>query len=501
MPLRMQSEVQLTVGSAMIAVKKLLQQINQFMQQQGITGSVTYQQETSHMVRCGRSQISLNVSEQGEKYFIELQQGKRKIEGSTTAQVGELDKLKVLVLSLNDKLKFMPEVSHRLPMTAIAQLAIDENLDKNTGKNLDKNTNKNLDNSLDQTKVDAALLNVDSSLMVNLFKQCAQHFENEKVEISGAFSAGIQSYAVINTLVEQAVSYQGSDYNVEIVLQLLDHDKKELRVSDVGNALTQFDSKKLIEHLTKMYQIKTETPQQEIDPGEYDVIFYADAFADLTNYMGYLALHGESYEYGMGMLQKDKQKVGDKLFSENLSIIDDPTDVDILFSRPVGRNGIKRPIFPLISNGVLDNMFYSVKEDCDRFNVEINNDVNVSGIKVPTGTGPATFDEMVKSCIKPTLFISYIHYMNFTNAAKGEFTGTSRFGTFLIEQGEISAHLYNQRINDSFHNTFNNIEWLSSTLTHINTSNTYEMRNAASIACPLFVKVNKVKISGSNKPA
>ncbi|TEW43196.1 hypothetical protein E2R67_16095 [Psychromonas sp. RZ5] len=89
--------------------------------------------------------------------------------------------------------------------------------------------------------------------------------------------------------------------------------------------------------------------------------------------------------------------------------------------------------------------------------------------------------------------------MNFTNAAKGEFTGTSRFGTFLIEQGEIKAHLYNQRINDSYHNTFNQIEWLSSTLTHINTSDTYGMRNAASIACPQFVKVNNVKITGSNQ--
>jgi predicted Zn-dependent protease len=90
--------------------------------------------------------------------------------------------------------------------------------------------------------------------------------------------------------------------------------------------------------------------------------------------------------------------------------------------------------------------------------------------------------------------------MNFTNVAKGEFTGTSRFGTFLIEQGEIKAHLYNQRINDSYYNTFNNIEWLSSTLTHINRSNTFGMRNATSIACPLFVKVNKVKITGSKKP-
>ncbi|MCP4326770.1 MAG: hypothetical protein GY787_34065 [Alteromonadales bacterium] len=458
----------------MQAIKTLLQQVNDFMKAEAITGSVTYKQENSHLVRCGRNQISLNVSEHGEKYFIELQQGKRKISGSTTAQVGDFDKLKSLVLSLNEKLQFMPEIAHLRPLTAIAQ------------------------GDLDSFQADEALVNLDSSLMVALFKQCAQQFSQHNIEISGAFSAGTHSYAVINTLVEQAACYHGSDYNIEVVLQLLDHNKKELRVADVGEKLSQFDADKLLTHLQKMYQLKTETAQQDITPGEYDVIFYGDAFADLTNYMHYLTLDGETYQYGMGMLDKEQHKVGDKLFSDKLNIVDDPNDPDVLFKRPIGLNGTERKNFPLIEKGVLQNFFYSNKDECDRFNVNVNNDANVASMKVETGDGPANFEQMVKNCDKPTLFIPYIHYMNFTNAAKGEFTGTSRFGTFLIEQGEIKAHLYNQRINDSYHNIFNQIEWLSSSLTHVNTSNTYGMRNASSIACPLFVKVNKVKITGSN---
>jgi predicted Zn-dependent protease len=464
---------------SMNSVKTLLQDINLFMQNKGLIGSVTYQHEISHMVRCGRSQISLNVSEQGEKYFIMLQQGQRKIEGSTTAQVEEIDKLKHFVLSLQEKLQFMPEVKHRNPLNIIGN-----------GKE---------GQCLDSREVDPEIANIESSIMVDLFKQTSESFSNERVEISGAFSAGIQSYATINTHVSEAITYQGSDYNIEIVVQLLDHNKKELRVADVGNSLTQFNDQKLIGHLTKMYRLKTQTTIQEILPSKYDVIFYADAFAELTNYMSYLTLQGETYQYGLGMLQKEKHKIGDKIFSDKLSIIDDPEDKNVLFNRAFGINGIKRPIFPLISNGVLDNMYYSVKEDCDRFNVTVNNDVSVAGFRVKTGNGPASFDEMVKNCIKPTLFISYIHYMNFTNAAKGEFTGTSRFGTFLIEKGEIKYHLYNQRINDSYHNIFNNIEWLSSSLTHINTSDSYGMRNASSIACPLFVKINNVNITGSNK--
>lgn len=457
-------------------VLKTLKELNAFMKEKGIEGTVTYRHEVSHMARCGRSQISLNVSEEGEKYFVDLQTGKRKISGETTALVDELEKLQNFILSLHQKLKFMPEIPHLRPMRAIAQ------------------------GDLNKYHADPAMEGMDSSIMVNLFKQCDDQFEGKNVEISGAFSAGIHSYAVINTLVEEPVSYQGSDFNVEVVLQLLDHDKKEIRVSDVGERIDEFDSKKLIDHLKRFYEIKTTTARKDVEPGSYDVVFYADAFAEITDFMIYLTCIGETYEYGMGMLKKDVHKIGSKIFGDNVTIVDDPSDPEILFARPVGRNGVERKEFPLITNGVLQNMFYSEKETCDRFSVDVNNDCNVAGMKLLTGEGPTDFDEMVRSCEKPTLFIPFIHYMNFTNAAKGEFTGTSRFGTLLMENGEIKSHLYNLRINDSYHNLFSQIEWLSKKLTHVNTSTTYEMRSASSIACPLFVKVNDVKITGSNAP-
>jgi len=452
-----------------------LKEVNSYMKSSSISGTVTYRHEVSHMVRCGRSQISLNVSETGEKFIFELQEGKRKISGTITADDTELKKLQDFVTDLYSRLEFMPEVAHLKPLGEIAQVEVKHVADKRFDE-------------------------IDSSIMVNLYAECDKHFKNENVEISGAFSAGIYSYAVINTLVEEPISYQGSDYNVEAVLQLLDHDKKEIRVADVGETLEHYDQLSLINHLDKIYKLKTTTERTDVPAGEYDIVFYSDAFSDITNYMGYLTMSGEAYEYGMGMLNKDEHKVGSKIFGDNVTIVDDPSDPEILFSRPIGRNGVERKNFPLITDGVIANMFYSDKDTCDRFSVEVNNDQSVAAIKLQAGDGPEDFDSMVKSCRKKTLFIPFIHYMNFTNPAKGEFTGTSRFGTFLIEGGEIKSHLYNLRINDSYHNIFNQIEWLSKKIAHVNTSDTYGMRSASSIACPQFVKVNNVKITGSSAP-
>ncbi len=462
------------LSHSMSAVAATLKTINQFMRQQGIEGSLSYRHEVSRMVRCGRSQISLNVSEQSEKYFIELQQGKRKISGSTTAPNGDLDKLKSLVISLNERIQYMPEIAQMTPMTAIAQ------------------------SDLTRCDTDPELANIDSSVMVDLFQQTQKQFARQAVEISGAFSAGIYSYAIINTLVDEPVTYQGSDYNIELVLQLLDQDKKEIRVADVGATLAQYQPAVLLEELKRSYQLKSTTPRQDLSAGEYDVIFHRDAFADLVQYLSYMALHGETYQYGMGMLQKQQHKLGDKLFSSKLTISDDPADNTTLFQRPVGFNGIARPAVNLVEQGVLTQLYYSNKDDCDRFGVERNNDYDAASLKVHPGDGPADFAAMVKSCIKPTIYIGYIHYMNITQAAKGEFTGTSRFGTYLLADGEVKAHLYNLRINDAYPRLFNHIEWLSAQLSHANTSNTYGMRSASSIACPLFVKVNQVPITGSS---
>ena len=453
-----------------------LENINEWMKSESISGTITFRGESSHMVRCGRSQISLNNTEHGQKFFIDLQKGKRKASSSLTCSAEDAERLKAEVKSLWKKIDLMPEISHLRELSEIAQ------------------------GDLNKHVPDMRITNIDSGIMVDLFKNVDEAFKEKNVEISGAFSAGEYSYSIINTLVDKAISYQGTDFNAEVVVQLLDHDKKEIRTSIVGENLDDYHGDELVKELMELYEIKTTTQRKDLPAGEYDVVFASHAFAELTNYMGYLTYHGEGYQFDQSMLSKDKHDIGTKIFGDNITITDDPTNPDVLFARPIGRNGMERDTFPLIEDGVLKNMFYTDKDTCDRFSIDVNNDIHVASIMVEAGDGPTDFHEMVKSCERPTIYIPFIHYMNFTNPAKGEFTGTSRFGTFLIEDGKITNHLFNLRINDSYMRIFNHVEWLSRSIGHVNTSNTYGMRMAHSVACPQYVKVNGVKISGSSAP-
>ncbi|MEO0442855.1 MAG: metallopeptidase TldD-related protein [Pseudomonadota bacterium] len=462
----------------MDSVLATLKAVNHALIERGLVGSIAYRAETSHMVRAGRNQISLNVSKKAQQYTLVLQKGKRQITAQLTPSQHIGNDLIQLAEALNQQIEAMPEVDYLTDMQPIAKCA--HCFDK-------------VDPRLDEA--------FDASVLVDLYQQAHWRFQQYNVEISGAFSAGHYSYALINTLSKEPVCYRGGDYNLEIVLQLLDHDKKELRAASVGEKLSHYNRDQLLSCLEKDYSLKISTPRVDIAAGRYDVIFSADAFAEMTAYMAWLTLSGESYEYQSGMLQKHKHQIGSKIFGDNITIVDNPEDHDTLFARRVGQNGQQRNNWTLIDKGVLKNQFYSDKNTCDRFKRQVNNDFGCASLKVQAGDGPGSFENMVASCIQPTIYIGFIHYMNFTNSSKGEFTGTSRFGTWLIENGEIKAHLFNLRINDSYHRIFSQVEWLSTHYCHVNTSNTYGMRNASAITVPSFVKVNGVGIAGSNANA
>ncbi len=457
-------------------VHDTLAKVNQYIKSLGLQGQVTFRGESSHLVRCGRSQISLNVSHQSSRFHIELIQGKKRGEATLSCALDDWASCTSTIDQLKDNLEFLPSIEYLKPFPPIAQGGEYQDL-----------------TDLDNQEA------IDSKIMVHFYQLLASHFDLKEVEISGAFSAGHSYYALINTDVQGPISFYGSDYNMETVLQLIQDQKKEIRTSCVGTHLQNFDPTQNLLELKNHFKIKKSTPRKEWPRGQYDIIFSASAFAEITAYMTWIGLSGECYEYKNGMLQKDKHKLGDQIFGRNITIIDDPTSEDTLFPRGFGLNGIQRKRFSLIEKGVLKNLFYSNKDTCDRFDVPINNDSNVASLKLAAGQGPSDLKDILEKISKPTLLINYLHYMNFTNAAKGEFTTTSRFGTYLLEpQKGITSHLYNVRINDSYHRIFNSIEWLSQSQTNVNLSHTYGLRAPRALTLSQYTLVNNVPITDSS---
>ncbi|MGA1824740.1 MAG: metallopeptidase TldD-related protein [bacterium] len=440
------------------------------MKKRGICGEVLYRGETSHLLRVANNQVSLNVSEQGAKFFVALQHNKRLISGSIATSPVNSHQIKKLVDTLYESISFVPEIHFLTPLLPICQQkpCID--------------------------RYDPEIENIDKKIMRRLYERVIQCYASQGIKTSGSFSAGMYEYGIINTLVDMPLYYKGTDYTIQTILQLPEG-KKELRADSCGDTLSHYNPDTFLEEFDRLLHLIKSTECIEIEPGRYDVVFGSPAIADLISFLSWLGFDGETYEYEMGMLQKSMHKIGDKILGENFTLIDDPNDPEIVYGHPFGINGVERKREKLFEKGILRYLYYSDKLSSDRFGKKVNNDISAANLKVMAGDGPGSFDEMVESCDTQTLYIPYLHYMNSPNKAAGEITATTRFGTFLIEKGRVSKHFVNFRLHDTLFTLFSNIEWLSTTLSIVNLSDTYDLRLASSLTSPLFMKAKGVSFS------
>lgn len=456
-----------------MSVQQTLRALNQYLKEKNLTGCISYRGETAHLMRAANSQISLNATERGSKFFIELQDDKRFSRAGVSAGPDSTQSVKEAVDLCAQNLPSMPEVPFATPMKPISQL--DENV----------------------SETDPAFASIDSKTMESLFSEAKKRFAHRQTEVTGAFSLGQYEFGSINTLVTDPLYHKGSDYNIEIVLQMR-RGKKEVRASDVGARSDALKFDKILDELDTYLSVKENTPLQDLPKGKYRVVFGRDAIAEMVMFLGWLAISGETFEYENGMLRKNEHSFGDKILGDNFTLVDDPAQPGMLFPRTFGLNGVARKRFPLFTNGVWENLIYSRKLDCDRFGKAVNNDLGVPNFVMSCGDGPETFAEVVASCREKTVFIPYLHYMNSPDSSKGEITASSRFGTFLIDEGKVQSHLYSLRLNETLFNIFRQISWLSRASRHSNISDTYGLRMAEAIQLPAYMCVDGVNITGSS---
>ncbi len=189
----------------------------------------------------------------------------------------------------------------------------------------------------------------------------------------------------------------------------------------------------------------------EIEPGEYTVFIEPEAVADIFLFASYLGFSARTYQEKRNFLLG---KLGHKVFSEKLTVIEDPY-FENGFAFPFDFEGVSRKKVELIFKGVAKNLLYDRKTALKK---NKNSTGNAAGF--PPSTFPFPFNlviekgdkskEEILSGIEKGIYISRFHYTNVINPSEFIITGMTRDGTFLIEKGKITKPLKNLRFTDSF---------------------------------------------------
>ena len=189
-----------------------------------------------------------------------------------------------------------------------------------------------------------------------------------------------------------------------------------------------------------------------LEPGKYTVILEPTAAGNLLGLMAF-AMGARAADEGRSFFAKrgGGTKMGEKVVSERVTILSDPSDPDLL-EGPYTGEGLPVGRTVWIENGVVKNLAY------DRFWADKKGVKPVpfgGGLKMMGGT--ATTEELVSS-VERGLLVTRFWYIRGVDNRNLLFTGLTRDGLFLIENGKVTRAARNFRFNESPVAMLNNLE-------------------------------------------
>lgn len=192
-----------------------------------------------------------------------------------------------------------------------------------------------------------------------------------------------------------------------------------------------------------------------IEPGRYTVILEPQAVGDLVQLIAFYA-DARAADEGRSPFVKQGggNKIGEKIVDSKVTLISDPVDAEML-AQPFDGDGLALGRQVWIENGVLKQLYYS------RFWGKKQN-------RAPTGSpssikmlgGSSTLDAMIASTPRGIL-VTRLWYLREVDPRTILYTGLTRDGTFLIENGKITKAVRNLRFNESPLFMLNNLEAMS----------------------------------------
>lgn len=199
-----------------------------------------------------------------------------------------------------------------------------------------------------------------------------------------------------------------------------------------------------------------------LHPGKYTTIFEPLAAREFLDFMAYYAFNGKAYEEGRSFLTG---KLGKKIVDARVTIIDEPFK-KCAFPFPFDFEGVPKKKRILIDNGIARNVVYDILT-ASRAKVRSTG----HGLSAPNPFGPIPMhmvmrggDKSAAQLISETergILVTRFHYTNVLDPHALVFTGMTRDGTFLIENGVLTKGLKNFRFTENIIDCFNRLDGIS----------------------------------------
>lgn len=196
-----------------------------------------------------------------------------------------------------------------------------------------------------------------------------------------------------------------------------------------------------------------------IDLGEYPVVLSSYAVADMLQHLAFMGLSATAVQEERSFMNG---QFGKQLVHPAVTIYDDGHDAAGL-PQAFDYEGTPKQRVVMFDRGIANAVVY------DSFTALREGKQNTGhALPAPNGEGPlpihtmmaagdATPEELLQG-IKRGIYVSRFHYTNTVHPVKTLFTGMTRDGTFLIENGELTKPIKNLRFTQSILDVLREVE-------------------------------------------
>jgi len=197
--------------------------------------------------------------------------------------------------------------------------------------------------------------------------------------------------------------------------------------------------------------------------GSYEVILEPEAVAELMGWLGYTAFGAKSVAERTSFLAG---RIGEQVMDRQITIYDDGNDPDSL-RIPFDFEGVPKQRTALITRGNAVGMVYDSAYGARFGHASTGHAMPYDEVEGPLplhlamAPGRSSLERMIRACERG-LVIPRLHYVNgLLNPREALMTGLTREGTFLIEDGRVTAPVTTMRFTQSILSAFSRVKGVS----------------------------------------
>ena len=192
--------------------------------------------------------------------------------------------------------------------------------------------------------------------------------------------------------------------------------------------------------------------RMQLPPGDYEAVFEELGVAEVLRFVSITGLTGQTLRDGRSFMSGDggATRFGEQVTGPRFTLVEDALDPRTL-GVPFDVEGTPKRRVMLVDKGVARGVVHD-RQSAKWFGTESTGHAadprryavgGHAGNLTMTG-GDATRDQLIAS-VKKGVLITRFHYTNTPDPKRATMTGTTRDGTFLIENGEVTRALANVR--------------------------------------------------------